>query len=75
LPAEYCEFGPDFEKCKPWLIKNAPELYPDLVKEAAEKTTEQLEGLDISCEKDLTQTQGTVEFFMIHQPLVMLWKA
>ncbi|CAM6046292.1 unnamed protein product [Sphagnum compactum] len=32
LPAEYCEFGPDFEKCKPWLIKNAPELYPDLVK-------------------------------------------
>jgi hypothetical protein len=59
LPAEYCEFGPDFEKCKPWLIKNAPELYPDLVKEAAEKTTEQLEGLDISCEKDLTQTQGT----------------
>ncbi len=43
--------------------------------EAAEKTTEQLEGLDISSEKDLTQTQGTVEFFMIHQPLVMLWKA
>lgn len=32
LPAEYCEFGPDFEKCKPWLIKNAPELYPDLLK-------------------------------------------
>ncbi|KAF8401004.1 hypothetical protein HHK36_014307 [Tetracentron sinense] len=32
LPAEYCEFGPDFEKCKPWLIENAPELYPDLLK-------------------------------------------
>ena len=32
LPAEYCEFGSDFEKCKPWLIKNAPELYPDLLK-------------------------------------------
>lgn len=32
LPAEYCEFGPDFEKCKPWLIQNAPNLYPDLVK-------------------------------------------
>lgn len=32
LPAEYCEFGPDFEKCKPWLIQNAPELYPDLLK-------------------------------------------
>lgn len=47
LPAEYCEFGPDFEKCKPWLIKNAPELYPDLVKEEADKTAEQLEGLEI----------------------------
>ncbi|XP_075489617.1 translation machinery-associated protein 22-like [Primulina tabacum] len=34
LPAEYCEFGSDFDKCKPWLIQNAPELYPDLVKEA-----------------------------------------
>eukprot|EP00250_Pteridium_aquilinum_P000144 c10163_g1_i1 orf=877-1455(-) len=48
LPAEYCEFGPDFEKCKPWLIKNAPELYPELVKEEADKTVEQqLEGLEL----------------------------
>ncbi|KAI5078475.1 hypothetical protein GOP47_0006146 [Adiantum capillus-veneris] len=47
LPAEYCEFGPDFEKCKPWLIKNAPELYPDLVKEEADRTAEQLGGLEI----------------------------
>ena len=30
LPAEYCEFGPDFEKCKPWLIQNAADIYPDL---------------------------------------------
>ncbi|KAL3681007.1 hypothetical protein R1sor_023963 [Riccia sorocarpa] len=48
LPAEYCEYGPDFEKCKPWLIKNALHLYPDLVKEAAEKTAEQLEGMKVS---------------------------
>lgn len=32
MPAEYCEFSPDFEKCKPWLIKNVPDLYPQLVK-------------------------------------------
>lgn len=37
LPAEYCEFGSDFDKCKPWLIKNAPDLYPDLLKEAGAK--------------------------------------
>jgi hypothetical protein len=28
LPAEYCEFGPSFEKCKPWLAKNAPQFLP-----------------------------------------------
>lgn len=39
LPAEYCEFGPDFEKCKPWLIQNATGLYPDLLKG----------GIEISC--------------------------
>lgn len=32
LPAEYCEFGPDFNRCKPWLIEHCPELYPELVK-------------------------------------------
>ncbi|KAH9287681.1 hypothetical protein KI387_031798, partial [Taxus chinensis] len=40
LPAEYCEFGPDFEKCKPWLVQHAPHLYPDLLKEATEKDTD-----------------------------------
>ncbi|XP_043722278.1 translation machinery-associated protein 22-like isoform X2 [Telopea speciosissima] len=52
LPAEYCEFGPDFEKCKPWLIENAPDLYPDLLKEAnekeANKVSEQLKSVGIS---------------------------
>ncbi|XP_038696709.1 translation machinery-associated protein 22-like [Tripterygium wilfordii] len=52
LPAEYCEFGPDFEKCKPWLIKNAPEIYPNLLQEAnekeAEKVSERLQSVGIS---------------------------
>ncbi|CAK9140537.1 unnamed protein product [Ilex paraguariensis] len=52
LPAEYCEFGPDFEKCKPWLIQNAPDLYPDLLKEAntndADKVSDQLQSTSIS---------------------------
>ncbi|KAK4391800.1 Translation machinery-associated protein 22 [Sesamum angolense] len=52
LPAEYCEFGPDFEKCKPWLIQNAPDLYPDLIKEAgagdADKVSDQLQSTSIS---------------------------
>ncbi|XP_028751688.1 translation machinery-associated protein 22-like isoform X1 [Neltuma alba] len=49
LPAEYCEFGPDFEKCKPWLIQNAPQLYPDLLKEAStDKLAEQLQNSGLS---------------------------
>ncbi|KAJ6805032.1 translation machinery-associated protein 22 [Iris pallida] len=52
LPAEYCEFGPDFEKCKPWLIQNAPDLYPDLLKEAigkeADSAADQLQSVEIS---------------------------
>lgn len=52
LPVEYCEFGPDFEKCKPWLIQNAPDLYPDLAKELnskeVDKVGEQLQSTGIS---------------------------
>ncbi|KAH7526810.1 hypothetical protein JRO89_XSUnG0052500 [Xanthoceras sorbifolium] len=52
LPAEYCEFGPDFEKCKPWLIQNAPGLYPDLTEDSnskeEDKVTRQLQSTSIS---------------------------
>ncbi|KAG6413873.1 hypothetical protein SASPL_126588 [Salvia splendens] len=50
LPAEFCEFGPDFQKCKPWLIQNAPQLYPDLIKDAGEKDglSDQLQSTSIS---------------------------
>ncbi|XP_008782546.1 translation machinery-associated protein 22 isoform X2 [Phoenix dactylifera] len=54
LPAEYCEFGPDFERCKPWLRQHAPDLYPDLLKEAtekeADKAADQLQAVGISGE-------------------------
>jgi len=59
MPAEYCEFSPDFEKCKPWLIKNAPELYPQLVEEAANKTAEQLDGLTVGGEKVGAKGEGS----------------
>lgn len=52
LPPEYCEFGAEFVKCKPWLIQNVPDLYPDLLKEAdgkeADKVADQLRGTSIS---------------------------
>ncbi|EFJ35219.1 hypothetical protein SELMODRAFT_141796 [Selaginella moellendorffii] len=55
LPPEYCEFGPDFEKCKPWLLENVPDLYPELARERAEQ---QLQGLTVSNEKgDSSKTQ------------------
>ncbi|RAL37115.1 hypothetical protein DM860_004037 [Cuscuta australis] len=52
LPPEYCEFGPEFVKCKPWLIQNVPHLYPDLLKEGdgkeADKVANQLQATSIS---------------------------
>ncbi|KAK6944818.1 SUI1 domain [Dillenia turbinata] len=42
LPAEYCEFGTDFEKCKPWLLQHASDLYPDLLKDANAKEADKL---------------------------------
>ncbi|XP_022731957.1 translation machinery-associated protein 22-like isoform X2 [Durio zibethinus] len=62
LPAEYCEFGPDFEKCKPWLINNAPDLYPHLLKEAderdASKVSEQLQSVGISSAADVAASSS-----------------
>ncbi|KAM7274455.1 hypothetical protein ACFE04_016321 [Oxalis oulophora] len=51
LPAEYCEFGgSEFEKCKPWLIQNAPDLYPDLIKDAkdVDNLTDKLNSTGVS---------------------------
>ncbi|XP_002976413.2 translation machinery-associated protein 22, partial [Selaginella moellendorffii] len=54
LPPEYCEFGPDFEKCKPWLVENASDLYPELVKE---KIAQQLGGMTVSDVGNSSKTQ------------------
>ncbi|KAI3447138.1 hypothetical protein Pfo_003803 [Paulownia fortunei] len=65
LPAEYCEFGPDFEKCKPWLIHNAPDLYPDLLKEAgakdADKVSDQLQSTSISSDAGSSKPKEEVK--------------
>ncbi|GAQ80707.1 Translation initiation factor SUI1 family protein [Klebsormidium nitens] len=50
LPPEFCEFGPDFEKCKPWLIKNAPGAYPELTKKAADEAEAKLGDLRLGGE-------------------------
>ncbi|KAL8160850.1 hypothetical protein V2J09_012339 [Rumex salicifolius] len=56
LPAEYCEFGPEFDKCKPWLIQNAPDLYPDLPKDDADKVSDQLQSTSISSSSGASST-------------------
>ncbi|XP_072960073.1 translation machinery-associated protein 22-like [Typha angustifolia] len=44
FPAEYREFGPDFEKCKFWLRQNVP----DAREKEADKAAEQLQAVGIS---------------------------
>ena len=32
MPPEFCEYGPTFDKCLPWIVENCPEvLSPDLL--------------------------------------------
>jgi len=38
LPSEYCEFGPTFEKCKPWMQENCPDIYATIVEPSQETT-------------------------------------
>ncbi len=40
VPPEYCEYGPTFEQCKVWILKNCPELLPGLKEEAEKKEAE-----------------------------------
>eukprot|EP00435_Cladocopium_sp_Y103_P007587 s3064_g2.t1 len=30
LPPDFCQYGPMWEKCKPWCLENAPHYYPEL---------------------------------------------
>ncbi|EOY16536.1 Uncharacterized protein TCM_035332 [Theobroma cacao] len=52
LSAEYCEFSSEFNKCKPWLFQNTPDLYLDLLQTAnakeANKVVDQLQSTGIS---------------------------
>mmetsp|Transcript_25052 Transcript_25052/g.44083 ORF Transcript_25052/g.44083 Transcript_25052/m.44083 type:complete len:269 (-) Transcript_25052:178-984(-) len=30
LPPDFCQYGPVWEKCKPWCLENVPHYYPEL---------------------------------------------
>ncbi|WRX30133.1 hypothetical protein QQP08_022620, partial [Theobroma cacao] len=51
LSAKYCEFRFEFDKCKPWLFQNTPDLYLDLFQAAdakeANKVVDQLQSIGI----------------------------
>lgn len=53
LPPEYCEYGPDSEKCKEWLQSNMPDLYEELT-----QATEDLAIGEDGEEKKKRQTRG-----------------
>ncbi|KAL6068671.1 Translation machinery-associated protein 22 [Balamuthia mandrillaris] len=46
LPPEYCEYNTKsvFNRCKPWLLRNYPDLYPQLKKEAEKKRRRRPKG-------------------------------
>lgn len=40
LPPEYCEYGPMFDECKPWLLENCPDLYLQKYKRTVKELVE-----------------------------------
>ncbi|XP_074637133.1 density-regulated protein homolog [Acropora palmata] len=44
LPLEYCEYTAEYEKCKEWLKTNLPDVYDELISQAAD----QLAATDVS---------------------------
>eukprot|EP00741_Cyanophora_paradoxa_P015732 tig00020904_g15188.t1 len=46
FPPEYCENGPHFDRCKPWLMQHCPEMYPGLKGDAS--VDKQMEKLAVS---------------------------
>lgn len=44
LPPDFCQYGPSWDKCKPWVMEHFPHYYPELTGtslEAAKKTAEE----------------------------------
>ncbi|KAI9345264.1 translation initiation factor SUI1 [Obelidium mucronatum] len=46
-PPEYCEYGPSFKRCKPWLQENNAELYSKLYEEGASQAADKLDSLSV----------------------------
>jgi len=65
LPPEFCEFNSKkvFNKCKPWLIKNLPDLYPYLKEE---------EELAWPLRKDDTQNREDTQLFWLLPPTITI---
>merc|ERR1712079_106740 len=47
LPPDFCQYGPSWEKCKPWCMEHYPQYYPELsgvsledAKKSAQEATE-----------------------------------
>ena len=55
LPPEYCEYGPCFELCKPWLKEHHTDLYPDLAN--VEFTVDQIQATNNAIEQRTKTTQ------------------
>lgn len=59
LPIEYCEFYPNFEKCKQWLERNLPELFNQLkTGDGVDDSATSGETSEAGGEKKKRQTRG-----------------
>lgn len=62
LPPEYCEYGPNFDLCKPWLKENHLDLYPEL---AELEVTEEMAAATLEAISARDAITGMIDFVFI----------
>eukprot|EP01041_Mallomonas_annulata_P004705 gene4705-9325_t len=59
-PPEYCEYGPTYDQCLPWILQNCPDiLNPDVLSKALGNTSlEDTEGKDDGADEKKKKKRG-----------------
>ncbi|KAL1518561.1 hypothetical protein AB1Y20_002849 [Prymnesium parvum] len=57
-PFEYCEWGPDFKKCKAWFAENWQSVYPDVEEDGLLELMTKL-GFEGEADKNAQKAQAT----------------
>jgi len=55
LPPDFCQYGPSWDKSKPWVMENFPEYCPELAESLANVSASEWALLKEVCLEDVTR--------------------